>query len=92
MTMSDKQRGSWAELCWFFGPSLLLFSLLIMAVVDYESRLAVERDEVQEAKAGWRRSVGQQEMSATSLKVCSERLETAVEMLRERVGPPEPMR
>lgn len=94
--MTDKltvrQSESLSELCWFFGPSLALFALLVFAVVQYESRLEVERKEVQEAKAGWARSVGQQEMSATSLKVCGGRLEAAVTMLRERVGPPEPVR
>lgn len=84
--MTDEHKKTLTELCWFFGPSLALFALLLVAVVQYESRLEVERKEVQEAKAGWRRSVEQQEGGAASLRVCSERLETAVGMLSTADG------
>jgi len=79
--MTDKQTKSLTELCWFFGPSLLLFALLIGTVAMYESELTVERAEASSAMDGWGKAVVQMEMSKGSLKICSERLETAVKML-----------
>lgn len=88
--LTARRTAALAELFWFLGPPIILAALLALAVVHYEHRLTLAYAREHEAMEGWRRSVGEQEVSAGSLKVCSARLEAAVEILRERVGPPEP--
>lgn len=89
--LTDRQTAALAELCWFLGPPVVLMAVLSLAVVHYEHRLTLAYAREAETRAreeaamdGWKRSVEQQEGAAGSLKVCGDRLETAVEMLNGR--------